>query len=192
MHEKDWDQTLRAGRGAPLSDSASIAAAVSALVRDTRREQQRPKARWALRSLHLLWALPLGALAVTGGATTVHMLANPDVVIPIEYTTDTGKALSCTIYIQGGSVLEPGTSMIADALEGRDWEGIGQKIYARAVQISDELASASGAVGPQPALDQWAWFSAESDLTIYSIPGIDDFPEGEHAAGNSDCTGQLH
>ena len=144
---------------------------------------------WLRRALILLWVVPVGGLALTGGAVVLDSTLNPDVVVPIVYTTGTGQTFHCTVQIEGGSFFHPGSSIIADALKGRNWDGIGQAMYERALEISDALVAESGGLAQVVETDRWGWYSAQVQLTILTVR--EPMPEGENAVLDSDCTGQL-
>lgn len=183
------DEALEAGRGQPAADDPNIAASISSLVEATKREGRRRIPDWLRRALVLLWVVPVGGLALTGGAVLFDSTVNPDVVVPIVYTTGTGQTFQCTVLIEGGSFFHPGSSMIADALEDRNWDGIGQAMYERALEISNALLAESGGQAQVVETDRWGWYSAQAQLTILTVR--EPLPEGENAAMDSDCTGQL-
>jgi hypothetical protein len=129
---------------------------------------------------------PLRCLSV-GVVNTI----TPDVIVQVSYVTDQERQVDCAIFIEGGSILNPGTTVIGDYLKEQDWTGIGQKMYDRALEISDALAQAESGPVSDAERDQWAWYLAEDQLTVQTVPaGL--LAEGEHAVSGSTCSGELH
>ncbi|WP_204533952.1 hypothetical protein [Arthrobacter tumbae] len=104
----------------------------------------------------------------------------PDFTIPVSYTTDTGRELSCSIDLYNGEMNNVVTSTAAvDYLRAQNWSGIGQRIYDKALVY-------------ESAGDPNAWVSAEIDLTAGQLPdGV--LKQGDGGLGSSsDCSGELH
>lgn len=155
------------------------------------------------RSRRRLWwlavpvlVLPAVALSTSGGTDARQV---PDFTIPISYTTDTGKTLTCSIDLFNGEIdyVEKSTAAV-DYLRAQNWEGAGQRIYDDAVayEASDAwLDSELNSDGPglSAATIQWrAWISAEDDVVIGGLPA-GTLVEGDGGLGSStDCTGELH
>ena len=120
-------------------------------------------------------ALPALTLASTAG-TDPRMV--PDLRVPVSYVTDTGREVSCSIEFFNGELdyVETNTEAV-DYFRMQDWDGIGQRIYDRAVELD-----ARGEVSP--------WFVAENDLIVADAPE-DLFLNGGMGM-DTDCTGQLH
>jgi len=102
----------------------------------------------------------------------------PDFEIPISYVTDTGKEISCTLEFFNGELNYVETNFKAvEFVAAQNWEGVGQKIYERALE-----REAAGLFAP--------WFGAEDDVIL---AGADDDLLTDGGLGrDSDCTGQLH
>ncbi len=140
-----------------------------------------------------LWAIPaigLGALTLTAGAYVTSLI--PDATIPVNYVTDTGVEIQCTVYLEAGSLFDGGAVAMQAYLRDQEWNGIGQQIYDRALEYS-EVSHPEDAVFNSPAeRDLWLWQRAENELTVLALPSA-LWAGGEvHLAGDSDCTGQLH
>lgn len=166
-------------RSAPAARGAepSVSSELVSLVHGTRIAARRTRRRrwWALAPVALVPAL---AFTATAGQDP-RMI--PDLVIPIEYTTDTGVTVSCSLEFFNGEIDYVETSFAGvDYLSAQDWTGIGQRIYERALEYE-----ASG--GEDAA--RWAWPAAANDLVF---PPEGAWQAGDHFGGDSDCTGQLH
>lgn len=145
--------------------------------------QSRESARSKLRRTRFRWALapvivaPAIALATTAG-TEARMV--PDFTIPVTYTTDTGRTLSCSIDLFNGELgyVEVSTAAV-DHLRAQDWTGIGQRIYDTALDYE--------------AAGDWApWSSAETELVQATVPEHLLTAATGGLGSDSDCTGELH
>ncbi len=133
----EMDDLLREADPARTLDDTHASRVVSARWETTR--VTRRKRRWRI-------ALPLtlGIAAVCTGAAIAAPLVlfvgeeetqvEPDVVVPIEYTTISGQEVSCAyaIYL-GGTERTDADERVAAALASTDWTGVGQEIYDHAV-----------------------------------------------------------
>jgi hypothetical protein len=176
MTKPTLDEVL--GQSAPpsVTQSSGVRAAVSRMVDETRPTASR---RGAVHPAWLVTAVGLSGLALTAGTLAIDSSVNPDVSIPIAYTTAGGTEVRCTVVIEGGSMFDPGSNVYADYLNAQNWDGVGQRIYDRAVVLAPELAN-----------DATAWFQAETELTVSTVPPS-LLSEGDHAASDSDCPGRL-
>lgn len=191
MSKPSLDEILRGSKEPSPGDNSRVRARVAEIVANAQ-VIATPRRRRGIRTSWV--ALPLvgmGILALTGGALVVDNALTPNVVVPISYTTDVGRTIECTISIEGGSLFNPGSSALTDQLRNRDWTGVGQLMYERAVHLSEALSTTPGHDLTDVERDQWAWYSAESQLTTLSVPEH-LVPEGDHAVSTSDCTGELH
>lgn len=170
------DDLLRASAPNPASTDGLIAGEVDRVSVAARAHAERRQ-----RVRRLSWvavpvlALPGLALASTAG-TDPRMV--PDFEIPVSYVTDTGIEISCTLEFFNGELnyVETNTEAV-DFIAAQDWEGVGQKIYERALE-----RESAGLFAP--------WFGAEDDV-ILAGAGDDLFTDGG-LGRDSDCTGQLH
>jgi hypothetical protein len=148
--------------------------------------------------------LPIGVVsmvALTGGAILIPLTLSvsgvevePDVEIPIVYTTDTGVNVSCREQIFFG---EPGERddtdiRIAEFMRGHDWTGIGQRVYEDAL-ANPIIPERDG--GTEPGFDQASFSTAAGRLIEAEIPtslrGAWE-KEGPVWSSVTDCTGELH
>ncbi|WP_133177901.1 hypothetical protein [Microbacterium testaceum] len=83
------------------------------------------------------------AVAVTTGAALAvpvwlgmgGVRVDPDVVIPIRYTTSTGVNVSCSWAVHiGEEERSPTEERVAEALRETSWDGVGQDIYDQAIE----------------------------------------------------------
>ncbi|WP_243075536.1 hypothetical protein [Microbacterium sp. SS28] len=178
MSEPMIDDLL--ARSAPPSRAwePGVQARLDALVVEARGRARATRRRktlaWAMTPLALAPAL---ALATTGG-TDPRMV--PDLVIPVTYTTDTGRTVSCSLEFFNGELdyVEVSTAAV-DHLRTLDWTGIGQRLYDTALRY-------------EAAGDSFPWSSAENDLITATIPGELLTADTGGMGGDSDCTGELH
>lgn len=122
-------------------------------------------------------ALPMIVISTTGSTDDRPA---PDFTIPVSYTTDTGRELSCSIDLYNGEMNNVVTNTAAvDYFRTQDWSGIGQRIY-------------DAALAYERADHPNAWVTAEHDLTIDQLPAGAVIPGDGGVGSNSDCTGELH
>lgn len=199
MDDPTLDSLLR--RSAPSGWPADPAAEANllAMVDDAHR-----KARPARRLRRALWlgaipAVPALALALTAG---VEERLAPDLTIAVSYTTDTGYSESCSIFVFNGEINWVEESFTAvDYLSRQNWDGIGQRIYEQALIEEATLARQAAAGDPAVAItsdgltmpdaatiERMAWSVAEGKLVDKTVPAKD----GDHWAGDTDCSGRLH
>ncbi len=125
--------------------------------------------------------VPVIALSTTGG-TNVRQV--PDFSIPISYTTDAGKSVSCTVEFFNGETNYVDTNTAAlRYLRTQNWSGVGQKIYDLALTYEGD-ANAKG---------YSAWSRAEAELIGKTVPASTLRPgDGGFGTNDSDCSGILH
>jgi hypothetical protein len=158
-------------------------------------------APWWKRPRALLPISVVSIVALTGGAILIPLTLSvsgvqvePDVEIPIVYTTDTGVDVSCREQIFFGEPSERDETdvRIAEFLRAHDWTGIGQRIYEDAL-ATPIIPERDG--GAEPAFDQASFSAATSRLIEAEIPtSLRDAWEKEGTVYSSatDCTGELH
>lgn len=206
MHHASLDDILATGKRSPFSDDSAVIDGASELAARTRQlvAAQAP----ARRRRRLLVALPAGLLAaglLTAGAVVASTLVPTVVTVPVSYVTDTGKAFDCRITIFGGGGDDATTRRIADYINGKDWTGIGQRIYDRALKHpwtpnpKDTYTTADGVThsGDAPTTpaerDNLSWMDAATALIPGPLPSSvasDDLLSTGWSSGS--CTGQLH
>jgi hypothetical protein len=147
-----------------------------------------------------------GVVALTGAALVVplNLAVNgtpvePDVVIPIVYTTDTGVDVSCryALYFGDPAHRSEADTQLAAIVKHHDWTGIGQDIYRRA--IADPFAP-----GPEGGMevdtpegrDELSLVRATSRAIEDELPAdlqsADASASGLLSRAITDCKGQLH
>jgi hypothetical protein len=164
-------------------------------------ERAKAVAPWWKRH-HALLPISIATMAVlTGGAILIPLdlsvsgvSVEPDVEIPIVYTTDTGVEVSCREQFFFG---EPGDRddddvRVAEFMRSHDWTGIGQQIYEEAL-ANPIIPEADG--GTEPQFDQASFSSATSRVIEAEIPvslRAAWAEEGTLYSTVTDCTGELH
>lgn len=179
-------------QSAPRSRSAqpAVQSALRAVAMESRsigRAPRHTRSKWWWAATPVV-AAPLLLVATTGSSDDGVV---PDFTIPISYTTDTGKDISCSMDIFNGESNNVETSTAAvDYLSSQDWIGIGQRIYDRAlVYEADRTLLYEGVESPAVENPRDAWAKAERELI--AIPeGVLD--EGDHFGGTARCAGELH
>ena len=145
----------------------------------------------------LLWiaapvvVLPALAFGLTAG---VEARSVPDFTIPITYTTDTGRTISCSIdYFNDETNYAETDFGAVDYLRTQDWTGIGQRIYDNAlarVTAGDPFLSDPVSGSPDKTIQEGiAWTSAQLDLIDRTIP-ISAMTTGY--GGEDHCSRELH
>lgn len=194
MNKPTVDELLSESAGHPLSVRSTVSEAISDLFENVQREAAVEDTERQRRRT-LLIALPaavLAAGALTAGAIAVATFDwSTTVEVPISYTTDSGRSVSCTATVQGGAVVDADARALKDYLNSQDWTGVGQRIYDRALANPFVPGEGYPAGLTSAELDAHSWGAAMTDL----IPGV--LPENLTAgwAGDSvgsDCTGELH
>jgi hypothetical protein len=211
MELPELDAELRASAPRKLSEDVTTRARLREMVASTRVDAAALKLK--LRHRRLIFGIPAAALGIallTAGSLVVVRDLMPQIeTIPIVYTTDTGKTISCHATIDGGGDNATTTQEIADFVKSQDWDGVGQKIYDYAIahpwepNPKDSWTDAAGKIhkGDPPMTaaqrDNTSWDDA---MSVY-IPG--PIPKGILATekgstmvswgwGSQDCTGVLH
>lgn len=162
--------------------------------------ESRALARKKRHPARLLWfavpviLAPTVALGLTAG---IEERMVPDFTIPVTYTTDTGRNVSCSVNFYNEEVHDQETTTgLSDWLRTQNWTGIGQRMYELA------LTHVASADPETTAPDSWkssakewiewvAWKDAEGDLIDDTMPSSVFGPYGSYG-GNTDCTGELH
>ena len=196
MQARDVDELLT-GSAREYAPSAETIAALGAVVADARRcASRRRKPRLGL------WLIPGAVVAVgalTAGAVLGDELLRADLPIAVEYTTDTGVAVSCTARIEGGSLFAARSHEVIAYYEHKDFEGVGQRIYDYAQVLTGERPAAPGVL---PASSEWiptGEFLSDDEAFSFSLTSflltdalVDLGITGSGGSSlRSDCTGQL-
>ena len=138
MQKPTVDELLK-GSARGYEASPSTVAALHAVVTDARRPASRVR-----KPRRALWLIPGAMLAVgalTAGAVFVDDLLRADLPIAVEYTTDTGVAVSCTAQIEGGSLFAPRSAAVVEYYETHNFDDVGQRIYNYAQVLTGEQAA---------------------------------------------------
>jgi len=191
---------LLTGSRPRFESSVATEAALDALVLQAR------DARPAATKRHALWLMPAAMLtagALTAGAIVVDQYLHVDVPIAIEYTTDTGVTVACTVQIEGASFFSPQPAEVMNYYKNHNFTGTGQKIYDYALVLTKDR---QGTRALLPKSVDWLPdddFVAYSDKTALNdsmvsfllLDVVIDLGLGGTSGDanlSSDCTGQLH
>jgi len=191
---------LLTGSGPRFESSVATEAALDALVLQAR------DAKPAATKRPALWLMPAAMLtagALTAGAIVVDQYLHVDVPIAIEYTTDTGVTVACTVQIEGGSFFSPQPAEVMNYYKNHNFTGTGQKIYDYALVLTKDR---QGTRALLPKSVDWLPdddFVAYSDKTALNdsmvsfllLDVVIDLGLGDTSGDanlSSDCTGQLH
>ena len=145
-------------------------------------------------SVATMAVLTAGAILIPLDLSVNGVRVEPDVEIPIVYTTDTGVEVSCRQQFFFG---EPGDRdeddvRIAEFMSSHDWTGVGQRIYAEAL-ANPIIPEADG--GTEPQFDQASFSNATNRVIEAEIPVSLQAAwtrEGSTYSAVTDCTGELH
>ena len=182
MDHASLDRMLAASGATTLDADDDVQRTLLAVAR----QAQHAGRRSPRRTMRLVPLLAIGGLAVTGAATVWVTSVQPDVQIPIAYTTDTGRSVECMIQLE---VPDP---EIRSYLQATDWGGVGQRIYDQALAASAG-PNVDGLVFDSTAeREGWEWFAAADDLTTGTVPPELLAGRDVLAAADSSCTGDLH
>jgi hypothetical protein len=181
-------------------EEPGLRAELSALVTQSRVAASADRKRKLRRQLWLIPIAGAGALALTAGAIVADNLLHADLPIAIEYTTDTGVDVACTVQIEGGSLFAPQSDRVIEYFGTHDFTGIGQRVYDYALVMAGDrepdpsVFPESSVVVPEGEgdSDRGAFmFSLTSFILTDSQIALDINGSGG-AWYTSDCTGQLH
>ena len=203
MTAPDIDEALRRSDPWKLAPDDPTARTAVELAADARIEVAASGRR---RSRRALWTVPvaaIGGLALSAGALLLaDNLLRTELPIPIEYTTDSGRTITCLATIEGGSYFAPREDDVVAYYRGRDFTGIGQRIYDYALVLAGEK-EATPEVFPRSSTvagaDDGSHYPEESAFS-YSLTSfllLDAILDmGIDGSGDSwlhtDCTGDLH
>lgn len=204
MNKPNVDELLT-GSAQHYAASTATRAALDALVGESRQAGARhvaPVRRTRTRS-RAAWLIPGAILALgalTAGAVVIDDLLRADLPIAVEYTTDSGVAVSCTAQIQGGSLFSPHRAEVITYYETHDFSGVGQQIYEYALVLTRERTPSSDLM---PRSSEWVPAAGDEvpDASAFSqslssflltdtLIELDISGSGD-ASLQSDCTGQL-
>jgi hypothetical protein len=145
-------------------------------------------------SIATMTIVTAGAILIPLDLSVSGVSVEPDVEIPIVYTTDTGVDVSCRqqFFFGEPSNRNDDDAQIADFMSNHDWTGIGQQIYEEAL-ANPIIPEADG--GTEPQFDQASFSSAASRVIEAEIPAslrAAWSKEGTVYSTVTDCMGELH
>lgn len=183
------EQLLAESAPERLSSRMDAAPAIDGLLENVKAAERAQRPRWRRKALVI--ALPAALAAVgaltAGGIAVASFDWSTKIDIPIQYTTDTGRSIECTVVLKSGAAFDLDALSIGNALRARDWSGIGQKIYDRALSHPHILHEGESSDN----LDANSWYDALFEL----VPGPQPLGRGVGASSmsvGSDCAGDLH
>lgn len=107
--------------------------------------QPRRRSRW------LVPGLAVGAIALTAGAATATVVMSHwagvsmplsnvrnTTPLPISWTTENGHSEHCRVWIELRHPQPTDAAALNAAIEGHDWDGIGQALYASTLPVADD------------------------------------------------------
>lgn len=144
------------------------------------------------------FALTAGALAAPLTVFIDDLFVEPDMRIPVTYTTDTGMEVSCHYAISYGDPRNrtEGDEKLAAFVAAHDWEGFGQRVYDLA--ISDPFIPGVDGhldVDTQEMRDVASLYAAIQETINAEIPAeLRDLRSTQTllASSTSNCQGELH
>lgn len=209
MSKRSVDEVL-SGSSPTFAPSVATEAALDALVLEARNAGAGQRTR---RRRRLLWLVPGAVVAVgaltAGAAVVADQMTRLDVPIAVEYTTDTGVSVSCSVHI-ASSLFSPQMAEVTEYYKTHKFaaDGIGQRIYSYALVLAGEKegtpADLPDSVGWLPgdgSSPDWEPLPARRALTesMLNFIVLDVENELGLSAGRSgaaelrtDCTGRLH
>jgi hypothetical protein len=181
-------------------EEPGLRAELSAFVTQSRVAASADRKRKLRRQLWLVPIAGAGVLALTAGAIVADNLLHADLPITIEYTTDTGVEVACTVQIEGGSLFAPQSDRVIEYFRTHDFTGIGQRVYDYALVMAGDrepdpsvFPESSIAVPEGEGYSDRGAFMFSLTSFILTDPQIALDINGSGGAWyTSDCTGQLH
>lgn len=182
MTQPNMDDLLRASKQ-PFVPSTTTSAALDTLVSESAAPARRGRTRHARRAL---WAIPASALALgalTGGGVLFAQYFDPHVRVPIEYVTESGVEVGCTLAIR-----EHDENAEARAWLNSDvWDGVGQRIHDYAIA---NPWSPEGGERSQDEIDAIS-FNGAMNVVLEEVWATGPLADDAHLAAVDNCTGQL-
>ena len=191
MTKINMNDLLRSSASRPLASQTISRETIDDLFKKVQLDAPRRRRRT------ILIALPVAVLAagaLTAGAialTTFDWTAKADV--PISYTTDSGRSLTCTAVIQTGAAIDADARALKDYINTHDWTGVGQRIYDRAISNPSPMAEDDTANQTSAELDVQSWTTAMFDVILAELSqGAVSGGPSSYSISSGNCTGELH
>lgn len=187
----DIDHALSASRPRSEDTYPMVFAHLSERVDDTRLANLNRNRRSWRRMRIVLPTIALVLAATTAGAVAISWGDAPDAVIPITYTTDSGKVVDCTwAMTEGVGEGERDATELKKFVQSQDWSGIGPEIYREAK--GNPYLPTAGERGEftQMQLDRFSFGLAVNTILSERISsGIGS--SSTTGLGTTDCLGEL-
>ncbi|MBN9176251.1 MAG: hypothetical protein J0I43_02620 [Microbacterium sp.] len=193
MNDKELDRLLAIGREKNSTSPEVLDAVLARLSDGAKAKALAPKTRsprrWVLISVSTLAV----GIAATAGAFYFAPSFTPDAVIPIVYTTDTGRQIECTYSLAVNAWDGVDASEARRWVAQHDWSGIGQRGYDYAIAhpIEPGTAGVDPAI-PQDELDRSAVSRGISTVIVQEIPEGFLVGPGVGTVGTSTCRWERH
>ncbi|MGV8885683.1 MAG: hypothetical protein ACOH1T_08885 [Microbacteriaceae bacterium] len=191
MNKTKMDDLLRGSASRPLSAQTIASNTISDLFENVQLDAPRRRRRT------LVIALPVAVLAAgaltAGGIAIATFDWTGEVDVPIIYTTDSGRALTCTAVIQTGAAIDADARALKGYLKAHDWTGVGQRIYDRA--LANPAPSVEGDTAGQSSAerDVQSWTTATFDVILAELSrGAVFGGPSSYSISTGNCTGELH
>lgn len=189
MRNSNLDELLASSR--PTIHSELTRESIDTMIATTksRADHVRPTSRWWKRPLVTFPILTVGTLAIAAGAVVYSFGGNPDVVIPINYVTDSGQAVSCGYALHIGTEASTDAGPLRKFVAEHDWSGIGQRVYREAIAHPFVPTPAEAGEFTQANIDRFSLDLALNTVVSSEYP-VGLTPDGISGAESS-CTGEL-
>ena len=179
-HNIEIDDTMRAG----LDQMVQMVAATST-------PTQKPSPSKWRRPIFLVPAVGVLAIATTAGAVAYSFSITDATVIPINYTTSNGQAISCGYGVSGVTqIAGVSTAALRSYVRSHDWTGTGQRAYQYAIAHPYVPTAAEQGQFTQAQIDSFSFSQALAVVIGDAIPPSVE-PEGYVGGGESTCAGTL-
>lgn len=94
----------------------------------------------------------------------------PDVLVPVHYTTRTGRSVSCSIAIALTSPSGESTAEFRSYAASHDWSELGQRIYLEAVRSPFVPRAEALNEWDAPSIEEQSWYEALNRVIREEIP----------------------
>ncbi|WP_181125583.1 MULTISPECIES: hypothetical protein [unclassified Rathayibacter] len=188
MDDDGFDEFLARSGRSPIGGLASRTV-IEDLVSATA-ESATPRRPWWRRPLLILPVIGVLA-ATTAGAVVFTVGFDADAIVPINYTTDSGRQVSCHYAVEAGIGGTSDPAAVKDFIAEHDWSGIGQRVYEEALAHPYIPRNSEEAAGlTQANLDKFSFGAALTTVIWAEVPD-ELVPEDMLSGAESDCEGEL-